>query len=81
MFIGVANQLGQSQTFPLCPYCYNFPPSFENISYSKNAMDCHHCLYQSCQHSLVNQGICPCFECEKGTLILDITLPSKWKVL
>eukprot|EP00798_Chlamydomonas_sp_ICE-L_P024301 gene24302-9904_t len=77
------------KTYPLCPFCYNHPP-FENItkvgvegaSGSRAGMPCSTCPHPSCAHSLANNGVVPCPECEHNgaTLVLDPVSAPKWRL-
>ncbi|CAG8435114.1 11795_t:CDS:10, partial [Scutellospora calospora] len=63
--------------YPLCPYCYNHPP-FENI---RKGMGCNRCPHPTCEHSLVNNGICSCqANLCKGQMVLDATSAPRWKL-
>lgn len=69
--------LGSDATaYPLCPYCYQNPP-FEGI---KTGMGCNACPHPTCTFALPQQGVCPCQECESGTLVLDSSAPPRWKL-
>lgn len=63
------NAIGKS--YPLCPYCYNHPPSFHNSNNniedisrdeedSINNMGCNSCKHPSCKNSSVFLGMCEC---------------------
>ncbi|XP_014259776.1 DNA topoisomerase 3-beta-1 [Cimex lectularius] len=65
----------KGKSFPLCPYCYNNPP-FEDM---KKGSGCNSCQHPSCVHSLLNNGISSCQECD-GTLVLDPSSAPKWKM-
>lgn len=65
----------QGKSYPLCPYCYNYPPSFEveqsseksegsstvtTVSKSTRYMGCNSCKHPTCKNSGTNLQICPC---------------------
>lgn len=67
----------KGRSYPLCPYCYNYPP-FREMSRNSG---CNLCTHPTCQYSLTSLGISTCVECENGVLVLDCTSsPSVWKL-
>ena len=62
--------------FPFCPLCYNTPP-FEGM---RKGTGCNGCTHPTCAHSRLRHGVCPCAECETGTLVLDPTSPPRWRM-
>lgn len=65
-----------SQTYTLCPFCYNKPPYKGTI---KN-MPCSHCPNTTCPHARAQLRVDDCPSCETGQLILDPTSGPKWKM-
>jgi DNA topoisomerase-3 len=63
-------------SYPLCPYCYNNPP-FEGFGAH---MTCGQCTHTTCKHSVVQNGVCDCFECEEGTMCFDQFSAPVWKM-
>lgn len=66
----------RGKSFPLCPYCYNKPP-FRDM---RKASGCNACTHPTCAHGLNANGLCACFECETGVLVLDPSSGPKWKL-
>lgn len=64
------------QSFPLCPYCFNNPP-FPDM---RKQFGCNQCTHPTCQHALIQHGVCECVECETGILVLDPTSYPKWRM-
>lgn len=66
-------------SYPLCPYCYTYPP-FEGIG---KVMGCNNCLHPTCPQSVNKLGITPCPEAEtcKGMLVFDPTSGPCWKMV
>ena len=67
----------KGKSFPLCPYCYNYPPFRDIPKYS----GCNSCPHPTCPHSLPSLGVSSCIECSRGILVLDATLAPKWKLV
>ncbi|XP_053691267.1 DNA topoisomerase 3-beta [Sabethes cyaneus] len=68
----------KSKSFPLCPYCYNYPP-FRDMA--KNS-GCNICPHPTCVHSYMNLGVSSCIECDQGILVMDCTMsPKNWKLV
>ncbi|XP_060074052.1 DNA topoisomerase 3-beta-1-like [Ylistrum balloti] len=66
----------KGKSFPLCPYCFNNPP-FKDM---RKNYGCNECTHPSCQHSLSQNGVSECVECENGVLVLDPTSSPKWRM-
>ncbi len=83
------------KSYPLCPYCYNHPPFegaeviFGGVGSGKDGgkgtgkgsrgMPCSICPHPTCRHSMIQQGVCSCPECD-GTLVLDPISAPKWRL-
>ncbi|EAT36302.1 AAEL011603-PA [Aedes aegypti] len=68
----------KGKSYPLCPYCYNYPP-FRDMP--KNS-GCNSCPHPTCAHSLSSLGVSSCIECDRGVLVLDCTMsPKSWRLV
>lgn len=47
---------------------------------SKGGMSCTLCPHVGCQHSYLRQGVTPCPECDKGTVVLDPVSAPRWRL-
>ena len=70
------SERAMGKSYPLCPYCYNYPP-FEELT----QMGCNSCLHPSCKHSMIRNGIMSCGgESCGGRMVLDVTSKPNWKM-
>ena len=70
-----------TQSYLVCPYCYNEPP----FKGKHKGMGCNMCPHQSCPHAMPLHSVDKCAECEYGIMVLEPRLqtggPSpKWQI-
>jgi len=86
----------QGKSYPLCPYCFNHPPSFDekadndksnDDAYVISHMGCNSCAHPSCKHSAALNAMCECPGIAadtgkqcSGQLVLDINSKPNWKL-
>eukprot|EP00808_Paulinella_micropora_P011679 g81653.t1 len=68
-------------SFPLCPYCYNYPP-FEDVAKVLPNMSCNRCPHPTCPQSLVINGAkkCTMYATCRGTLVFVPNSGPNWKL-
>ena len=47
---------------------------------AKGGMPCTLCPHPTCKHSMIQQGLSSCPECDNGTLVLDPDSAPKWRL-
>lgn len=65
----------RGKSYPFCPYCYNNPP-FGDM---RKGLGCNSCTHPTCPNGMSVNGVCSCFACENGVIVLDAASGPKWK--